>query len=116
MRDIGQISENALICWAEGTSVISNFYWSHQLAYEPLTKYKIPKSIIDKTIFGWYSSTTEIEFPYLRLKIMRKTDIQAIEGMFSCNYHDISTVSVGIYYPSKVSVYAIIVSKSLLQF
>ena len=47
---------------------------------------------------------------------MRKTDIQAIEGMFSCNYNDISTVSVGIYYPSKVSVYAIIVSKSLLQF
>ena len=46
---------------------------------------------------------------------MRKTDIQAIEGMFSCNYRDISTVSVGIYYPSKVSVYAIIVSKSLLQ-
>ena len=110
MRDIGQSSENALICWAKGTTVISSFYWSHQLAYEPLTKNKIPKN---ETFFGWYSSRAEIEFSY---EIMRKTDIQAIEGMFSCNYHDISTVSVGIYYPSKVSVYAIIVSKSLLQF
>ena len=115
MRDIGQISENALICWAEGTSVTSSLYWSHQLAYEPLTKNKIPRNIIDETFFGWYSRI-EIEFSYVTLKIMRKTNIQPIEGMFSCNYQDISTVSVGIYFPSKVSVYAIIVSKSLLQF
>ena len=72
------------------TSVTNSFYWSHQLAYEPLTKTKIPKN---ETFFGWYSSRAEIEFSYVRLKIMRKTDIQAIEGMFSCNYHDISTVS-----------------------
>ena len=103
MRDIGQSSENALICWAEGTSVTSSFYWSHQLAYEPLTNNKIPRNVIDETFFGWYSRI-EIEFSNVTLKIMRKTDIQAIEGMFSCNYQDISTVSVGIYYPSKVSV------------
>ena len=115
MRDIGQSSENALICWAEGRSVTNNFYWSHQLAYEPLTKNKIPKNAIDETFFGWYSRV-DFQFSYVTLMIMRKTDIQPIEGMFSCNYRDISTVSVGIYYPSKVSVYAIIVSKSLLQF
>ena len=58
--------------------------------------------------------TTTVTLAHARRGL--KTDIQAIEGMFSCNYHDISTVSVGIYYPSKVSVYAIIVSKALLRF
>ena len=31
----------------------------------------------------------------------RKADTQALEGIFSCNYHGTSSVPVGIYYPSK---------------
>ena len=57
-------SENALICWAEGTSVTNSFYWSHQLAYEPLTKNKIPKNMIDEMFFGWYSRI-DFEFSYI---------------------------------------------------
>ena len=108
ITDIGQSSENALLCWVSiGTSVIPDFNWNHQLPHEPLTIKKIPKTIHNKTFFGWYSSTAQL----FRIKLMRKADIQALEGMFSCNYDDRSTVPVGIYYPSKtVSMYAIVVS------
>ena len=75
-----------------------NFDWNHQLAHEPKTE--IPK-YDNKSFFGWYSSLADIRSSYVRIKLMRKADIQALEGIFSCYYRDRSTVSVGIYYPSK---------------
>ena len=78
------------------TSVRGDFHWNHQLAHEPKTQ--IHNNDI---FFGWYRSVAEIYVPYVRIKLMRKADIQALEGIFSCNYRDTSSVPVGIYYPSK---------------
>ena len=100
ISDIGQSDENALICSVSiGKSISDNFDWNHQLAHEPKTE--IPSQNDNISFFGWYSSLAEIRSPYVRIKLMRKADIQGLEGIFSCNYRDRSTVSVGIYYPSK---------------
>ena len=41
---------------------------------------------------------------------MRKTDIQALEGIFSCTYPDTSNVFVGIYYQVRQCLYVIVLS------
>ena len=84
-----------------GAAFRDDFRWIHQLAHEPFTKTHIPKTTNNKIFFGWYSSSPEISRPHFVLKLMRKADTQALEGIFSCNYGDRSTVPVGIYYPSK---------------
>ena len=100
MTDIGQSDENALICWVSiGNGLSDDFDWNHQLVHEP--KAKIPNQNDNKSFFGWYSSLAEIRSLYVIIKLMRITDTQALEGIFSCNYRDRSTVPVGIYYPSK---------------
>ena len=72
ISDSGQSDENALICWAViGRNFRDEFHWNHQLAHESLTKNQIPRTVGNKSFFGWYSSTPELHLPHAGIRISK---------------------------------------------
>ena len=102
ITDVSQSNGGALICWYQSNRISYTTKWHHQFIRRSQS-FEIPKYEDDH---GWF---TEIEswLPYNKIKLLRKEDAAAVEGIFTCDrggHYDglfYNYVSVGVHYPSK---------------
>lgn len=98
VTDVGQSTGDALICWHYSKEILTTVStgWHHKFIASK-NSHKVTR---EKGYLGWRSELEQMS-PYNILKLLRKADTTAAEGIFICNVRDTS-VSVGIHYPSEL--------------
>ena len=99
ITDLNQSNGNTIICWINPSKILGRAKWYHQFIGSNKST-EIPK---DEEYLGWYTELGVISQNPL-LKLLRKEDTVAVEGVFICNASQSNNymyVSVGIHYASE---------------
>ena len=101
ITDVSLSNGDVIICWVRSNQIFMSTKWYHQFIVSNKST-EIPK---DEHYHGWYTETV-YKRPYHKLKLLRKANTVAVEGVFFCSDSEQDGdqrhhVSVGIHYPSE---------------
>ena len=96
ITDLNWSNEKAVICWVHSNRFLGGHKWYHQFIGSNKST-EIPK---DEEYLGWYTELGIISQNPL-LKLLRKEDTVAVEGVFICNASQSNNVSIVMHYASE---------------